>query len=45
MIAHISDWHSGNPKLHPLGWLLAIICAVVIYYFAMAAMGSYLNGA
>jgi hypothetical protein len=41
--AHISDWHSSNPDLHPLRWFAAFVCAAVIYFAELATLGSFIN--
>lgn len=43
MSAHLSDWHSNNPDLHPLGWVVAFTCVIVVYLAAMAALGTIIN--
>lgn len=42
--ARASDWHSGNPDLHPLRWIAAFIGAAVIYVAVLATVGSLING-
>jgi hypothetical protein len=42
--ARASDWHSGNPDLHPMRWFAAFVCAVVIYFAVLATLGTILNG-
>jgi len=42
--ARASDWRTSNPRLHPLHWLLAIVCAVVIYLLVVGAVAGSVSG-
>lgn len=38
-----SDWHSGNPDLHPRRWIAGFIGAVVIYVALLATVVSLIK--
>jgi len=42
--ARASDWHSGNPDIHPLRWFGLFVAAIAFYIVVMAAVGSFVNG-
>ena len=42
--ARADDWHAGNPKVHPVLWIVSILGMAAIAIVVAGAIGRYLNG-